>query len=955
VVYQVYQDSRKFVWFATDAGVARFDGSKISCFQKRDGLSSNDVVRIKEDSQGRIWFFNLNATLNYFYKNTIHNEKNTPFLDSLKSSEFYTDFFEDKDKTIYFYNNNQGEIVSLDELNRITRYTLPGFPLYDKDSHEPYEGMVVRYLNKDSAGEFYIWAFAGLFKLKDLAESPVLMDTFSVKSVFPLYRTNGYLIVDGLAKLFPWRIYKRSEKYRIDSTQAQLIVKSHMITCALEDIDGIIWISTFDQGVYCYRDNQMIRHFNIRDAQAVIQDHESNIWITSLKDGVYKINPFINQHLHYESSLFQNNGILALNNHPDDGLWCSNGKTLFLLKDNKLFTSDFRYTGEAMNQVVQINSNTLLAGEIGIQHCALEGITLDPNARKVSFQESTLSQWPIKKIAINRKKNKISSFASYILYFIDPERAFDKSKKVWFGERIYNIYYTIDNELLVNSKNNYLYKDDSLVVCEELSRFKNKIIIDHLILNDSVELLNIEGDSLFLLYKKQLFNLSARCMHPIDLQMKYLEYHDPTLFITTTRNIYTCEHPLSILEDKIPQVHPVDLSFRNINDILFSDNRLFIASDDGLTAIPYEAIHVIRTNAPIPYFRSIEINKKEMDWDQPGYVLKGRNRIQINIGSINYSFSPIIYSYILEGTDNEWTIGAGTNIVYENLPRGEYLFKARVRKPTSEWSEPVECAFTIKPTLWRHPAFFVILSIITGGLTAWIIIRRKNASFKQREMDHQMILLEQKALQSMMNPHFIFNALGSIQNFLLQNKPGEAGVYLSQFARLIRQNLGSINAAQVGLEEEVDRIKNYLDLEKLRMGNRFDYIIQMDDSIDEDEELLIPSMIIQPFIENAVWHGISPLESNGWIRLSLSMPSRKAMQIIIEDNGIGMTQSAQFSTRSQSHLHMGMTMTRKRLEIIGKKQGVETSVTTSEAFPGSPHPGTRVVLVVPVAFGEVDG
>jgi len=265
----------------------------------------------------------------------------------------------------------------------------------------------------------------------------------------------------------------------------------------------------------------------------------------------------------------------------------------------------------------------------------------------------------------------------------------------------------------------------------------------------------------------------------------------------------------------------------------------------------------------------------------------------------------------------------------------------------SIYQSRIKYRITIRTTFWQHPLFFIGLSLLFAMMVALVIIRRKNLQLKRREIDHQLITLEQKALQSMMNPHFVFNALGSIQSYLLQNKSREAGLYLSQFARLIRQNLSAINSPMISLDEEIDRLKNYLDLERLRMLEGFDYSIEVDEGV-VDEEITIPSMIIQPFAENAIIHGISPQDRKGTIRILLSMHSEKSLMIIIEDNGVGLQRSGTVSERSEKHLHMGMGMTRKRLEILGKKMNVETSVEFSEAFPGSPNPGTRVTLVVPV-------
>ena len=278
------------------------------------------------------------------------------------------------------------------------------------------------------------------------------------------------------------------------------------------------------------------------------------------------------------------------------------------------------------------------------------------------------------------------------------------------------------------------------------------------------------------------------------------------------------------------------------------------------------------------------------------------------------------------------------------------MLKLKARKATSPWSKPITFRITIRSTIWQHPLFYILMGILFVALVALFIIRRKNQQLKQQEIDHQLVTLEQKALQSMMNPHFIFNALGSIQSFLLRNKSGEAGLYLSQFARLIRQNLSAINSPMISLEEEIDRLKNYLDLERLRMSERFDYTVEMDDTVPEDD-IQMPSMILQPYVENAVLHGISAIDYRGLIRILISKQSEDVLTITIEDNGIGLQRSAVVSQRSEKHLHLGMGMTRKRLEILGKKFRVKTSVDISEAFPGSPNPGTRVTLVVPVSYG----
>lgn len=202
----------------------------------------------------------------------------------------------------------------------------------------------------------------------------------------------------------------------------------------------------------------------------------------------------------------------------------------------------------------------------------------------------------------------------------------------------------------------------------------------------------------------------------------------------------------------------------------------------------------------------------------------------------------------------------------------------------------------------------------------------------------------------MMNPHFIFNALASIQSYILKNKATDAGNYLAQFARLIRQNLNATKTSLIDLEEEIERLRNYLELEQLRMNYRFNFEIIKDRSIDD--ELLIPTMILQPIVENAVWHGLADVDSDGQIIIEFIPLGDQKLKIIIQDNGIGVEQASKQKSHKKNHLKIGMDITRKRLEILGKKMNIKTSIIVSEAFPGNPRPGTKVEIIVPVSFDK---
>ncbi len=948
-VYYVFQDSKKFIWFATNAGVARYDGSHFDYFTKSDGLGSNEVVRIQEDSFGRIWFFNLNGSFNFFLDNRIFNEHNAPFLDSLKSQEFFRSFFQDTDKTIYFYYNHQGDIVALDSMNNIKRFRIPSIMFYDTSLKDSIEWMIIRHISKSASGEFILWTQAGLFKLKALDDTPLpISNGFSLQNVFPSKGGSKFVFGTWLNSGEP--VFFRFNNERIsDTILSPLALKSvfKLVGSVLEDIDGFLWISTFDEGLICMADKQEIIRLDIKEGQALMQDHEKNIWISSMQDGVYKLTPSFNRYKHYPKPISGYNGVTAMAGNPDGSIWITNGSRISLFHHNDFYPMDFLNKEGTFNRIEFLGNNILMVWQKGTACYLFQGTTVDSLSRTVSFKRIQRSSHHIKEVALDHTGNELVSFGHvYFLRFFPGQNPLI-FKRTGIDERIYYVFYNHHNELVINTRTNYLFRDGKLYPYKALEYFANRIIYDHLQLNDSIELFNIEGDSLFLFSDNRLINLTTALDYPFHFQVNHMEYAASRLYLASNSSIYFCDNPVELFHGRQVVLKPFDITFRNIQDIHASDGVLHIASEDGLTAIPDSLLSPVRTLVPIPYFRSISIDDKEIQPGQTEIVFRGNNRIKVVFGSKNYSSQETIFSYMLDGVDKDWISGNGNNVIFQGLSPGVYLLKLRARKFNSPWSEPIEFRITVRSTIWQHPLFYILLSILLVGFVARVIIRRKNRQLKQQEIDNQLVTLEQKALQSMMNPHFIFNALGSIQNFLLQNKSREAGLYLSQFARLIRQNLNAITTANINLEEEVDRLRNYLDLEKLRTGDKFEYEIDVDENLDP-EEVFIPSMIIQPFVENAIWHGISNIDEKGEINVKFRKIDDMSIKIIIKDNGIGMQNSQALASRSDKHLHLGMDMTRRRLDLFGKKYSMKTSIEHCEVSPGLPNPGTRVVVIVPM-------
>jgi two-component sensor histidine kinase len=618
-----------------------------------------------------------------------------------------------------------------------------------------------------------------------------------------------------------------------------------------------------------------------------------------------------------------------------------------MICDKQLFPARINIHGNILNNIYQLRDNTVIIHGNSTEMYIIPDVVCNPSLKTFQFGRLKTIYHTVKKIAVDPAEEFLYSFVNERLIRIDLKKnlSFNTIRLNQAG-RLNNVFIDRQNQVVINATRNFYYTPDSLYYIEDLEPYNGLTITSHLKLDSENELYNFIGNKLILMHNHNHYDLTEEFRSMIDYRIKDMVYDGSTLFFFTSRTIYFISNPLKIIDGKPLQLNRLNIEFNDINDMVCQENTLYIATDDGLILIPVEDCIDAQVLIPKPYFSKVYLDEIDYNFNSGAVEFKDKRRLTIEFGSQNYSSFPSSYSYMLEGIDKNWIEGNELRVVYLNLSPGKYTFKLKARKGMEDYSEIIELPVLVTPTFFQRKSTIIILSLLIALLIYWIARFFYRIQIKKKETDNLLITLEHKALQSMMNPHFIFNALGSIQRYLLQNKAEEAGTYLSQFARLIRQNMNSLKSNSISIDDEVERLKNYLELEKLRMNNKFEYILEVDEKIDGDE-IEIPSMIVQPFVENAIWHGISPLEGAGKITVRFEANDEKSIAIVIEDNGIGMARTKTFS-KSEQNLNMGVSITEKRLKLIGERLKMNSEIITEELFPGNPNPGTRITLQVPM-------
>jgi streptogramin lyase len=388
-------------------------------------------------------------------------------------------------------------------------------------------------------------------------------------------------------------------------------------------------------------------------------------------------------------------------------------------------------------------------------------------------------------------------------------------------------------------------------------------------------------------------------------------------------------------------------------------NRIATVCHNGL--IVYNADNLWRAGAKVDVpvvIKRMRVNGKDISTGQ------AVNDIQrISLASANRGFDiefqalafptdyKIVYSYRILGMQDEWvSIGENQLITLPAIPPGEFKFQIKAGNPLSDG--PVKTLIIDVPTPLYQKPWFVVL--IAGGLIAilYAFMRYRIRSIREREemrteINKKMAELELKALRSQMNPHFMFNSLNSIKNYILQAKPTLAAEYLSNFAHLIRMILQNSREKAITLQEEMDTLLLYIELEQIRFDKQFEFTCIVDKHIPL-EQVMIPPMLLQPFVENAIWHGLMHKREPGQLLLQFSLEGN-VIACIIEDDGIGRAKSAELKSLSANkYKSMGMGITQDRIELMNKMDSLGIAVEIIDKMDtNGQSSGTKVIVRVP--------
>ena len=366
----------------------------------------------------------------------------------------------------------------------------------------------------------------------------------------------------------------------------------------------------------------------------------------------------------------------------------------------------------------------------------------------------------------------------------------------------------------------------------------------------------------------------------------------------------------------------------------------------------------ISQEVPVPYLTNFSVYNNPWPADSSIFATRTidlnywENYFSFEFSSIGYTNSDHHqYQYKLDGVDKDWVYsGQRSYASYTNVEGGHYTFRVKVANRDGIWNdEPLKVDVFVATPWWRAMWFKLSMVLLFGtGIYSFYRYRLRQVRKAERvkaEFENKLAGVELSALRSQMNPHFLFNCLNSIESYIIKNESKKASEYLNNFSRLIRLILQNSRSNYVTISDEVEALKLYMEMENLRLRQSFNHQVTIDDQLDPDS-MVIPPMLLQPYVENAIWHGLMYKKERGTITVNLKKEADHLL-CTIEDDGVGRKKSAEFKSRRPKKKSMGMSITQERIEIFNKAYNTNTSVRVIdlESSKGEAK-GTRVELKI---------
>jgi len=910
-VFSMTEDTAGHIWAGTLTGLSRLSNDKFQTFSKKDGLPDDQISCLLTDSRSHIWIGTGNGIC------IRHDNKfETPphLLDSVNST--ITAIFEDSKHEIWI-GTNKGIVIADRE----------GRSLHVLNRSRGLNDNRVNCIFQDAGSNYWIGTDKGLTRFdanRKSSSTTAVLNGLNVLSISQDLQGDIWISTDvGL-----WKY--DGKEFRSISISHDL--NANKTSCLFLDYEKNLWIGTYS-GLFRYRSADFVTYgqndgLTTPFISQISKDRNGNLLIATSGGGLSILN---NKHFYNYTQIdgLPSNTITSTIESRDGTIWIGSDKGICTCPP-------IRDPGKkpVFSKTFGLNS-PLKSDSVNIIYQDSKGVIWIGMNNGVTRYSNGVYTW----MPIHGEQNRFS-----VYYFME-----DRKGDLWIGTYLGGLFrydgtaFTSMNKELGMKSESYLamLQDkegvyyfgsfDGVYMYDPSGRYtKGKKIVQFSeadgMSSDLVYLMQFDED------EESMWIGTNQALNKLDLGA--FKHSGKKMIVP-----YGKEEGFNGIECNGSAVYTEgdgSIWFGTVNGLISYHPKEY-KPNQVLAKTNITRIRLFYSDTTLAQNVQMGPSENNLSFEYIGICLTNPRKVR--------------YRVKLEGFDATWSPVTSSNVAtYSNLPPGKYSFQVMSCNNENIWAvSGSRFNFTVLAPFWKRWWFSALLAIFLTAIAVAFFRYRISQVREKENLKVRMATNELKALRSQMNPHFIFNSLNSIQHFIMSNDEISASKYLNTFAKLIRTILNNSERATASIREEIDSLRLYLELESLRFENKFEYEIKVGDGLDIDYHE-VPTMLIQPFAENAIIHGLLPKKSSGRLEIRIELVNNFILCSIIDD-GIGRRKAMEMKEHSIRKMHksFGLKITQDRLDLLNYLHKSSLNVNIVDLQNGDGHStGTKVEIYIPL-------
>lgn len=918
-VYSVIQDQQGYIWGSTDAGIFKYNGIDFKVYTVKDGLPHTTIFHLTEDSQGRIWMAGINNKIAYIKDNRIVQVAANKQLAALLKlpASIITCIREDSNGDILLGTNmfpirinakgNYSDAIAMEFSDPAISGSISGNQ----------QGLLLTANNALQATPYSWLLSVQTATINQRVQLPATLRSNRINNFLRACMTNDQTVYFSFGRILGM-LHANSPPF-FQPTE-------HLTSFINCDTDDGVWVGTYSGGIYYYPDGDLQKKPFVflkgLTPTGITQDYEGGIWISTIERGLYYAPS--KYAFHYNSTPLINTAVNGLHRLNDDMVI---GTT----------TEGTYFQGNSDGEIVQLTNNpthgfreftrfSVFEGHIsvsgynaGILRPDLSYATRfnDHYGRAISgtdiVQYDKHTHWMcsdafLYRLVDGRITESFSIPARCNVMYLDREQDI-----LWLGthEGLYTFHLSTSDRV-AKIVNHPILNTERITA---IRAFQNGQLI--VATKSSGLFIAPSGKTETWTHIQQKDALATDECRALAVQ------DNLHLWVATTQGI--SQIAFSDEKHNTYRIHNINLSngliSNEINAIAIVGDKLWIASKKGIQYLHLDKI-LSHVTPPKVVVSELMLNGRELSALDAHEFSHDQNTFRLKIDVLSFKIpGKKEYYYRLSGRDVHLKRGNSDYLELQNLDPGQYTLEIFGVNSNGLLSRnPLKYSFHILPPFWSTWWFItlMVLTFVTAGflLFRWRLAINNRKQEEKNRYRQQLSNYQLTALRAQMNPHFIFNAFNGIQRYVLQKDKFETYQYITKFSQLIRDVLEESSNDHIPLEKEIEMIRRYVEIEQLRFENGFDF--QLDIQLDEDDLTLeIPGMLLQPLLENAIWHGIMPLQNRrGRLHVVIG-GNEDYLSISVTDNGIGRAASNQIK-KDVKHNSFGTRLLLDRIKLMNE-------------------------------------